>query len=263
MPAKGDFSGRYPISLDGKCTVSGCERPERQCGYCGMHYKRVLKTGDAGPAGALPRKGLAPPPKACDVEGCDRATRSHKAMYCDMHRRRAALGAEMTPDKLKVRNTGNCSVEGCDRQAKTKQLCKGHYSRLLRGGHPGDARFFEPKMEPFIRDDGYRMVRVGAGRYELEHRVVMERMIGRKLAAGETPHHKNGQRADNRESNLELWSTAQPAGQRVTDKIAWCAEMVRQYPEIAKEFGLHHEEEFRPSINKHSADEYLRFVSMN
>ncbi len=44
---------------------------------------------------------------------------------------------------------------------------------------------------------------------ETEHRAVMEEQLER-----ENVHHINGIRSDNRPENLELWSTAQPAGQR-------------------------------------------------
>jgi hypothetical protein len=55
----------------------------------------------------------------------------------------------------------------------------------------------------------------------MEHRVVMEGMIGRVLRSSEEVHHRNGQRSDNRPENLELWVVSQPAGQRVEDRVAW------------------------------------------
>jgi hypothetical protein len=42
-------------------------------------------------------------------------------------------------------------------------------------------------------------------------------------------HRKNGDKLDNRIKNLELWSTSQPSGQRVEDKLAWAREFVARY----------------------------------
>ncbi len=57
----------------------------------------------------------------------------------------------------------------------------------------------------------------------------MERILGRKLSAEETVHHKNGNRSDNRESNLELWSFRNPKGQRIADKIRYACEILALY----------------------------------
>lgn len=81
---------------------------------------------------------------------------------------------------------------------------------------------------------GYVQVRTvsgngSKGKYTYEHRLVMEQIIGRPLVKGETVHHKNGIRNDNRPENLELWSEAQPYGQRVEDKVAYAIEILERY----------------------------------
>ena len=41
---------------------------------------------------------------------------------------------------------------------------------------------------------------------------------------------------DNRLENLELWSTSQPKGQRVVDKLKWAHEIIALYGD---DFGEH------------------------
>lgn len=65
--------------------------------------------------------------------------------------------------------------------------------------------------------------------YIREHTIIMEDFLGRYITKGESVHHKNGDRKDNRLENLELWSHYQPYGQRVEDKVAWAIEILREY----------------------------------
>jgi len=62
-----------------------------------------------------------------------------------------------------------------------------------------------------------------------EHILVMESILGRYLLPGETVHHRNGVRNDNRRENLELWVKPQPSGYSVEDAIAWAREILARY----------------------------------
>lgn len=54
-----------------------------------------------------------------------------------------------------------------------------------------------------VRKDKY-ILEYEAGKQKFQHRIVAEKMIGRKLRHGECVHHKNGDKSDNRPENLEV-----------------------------------------------------------
>lgn len=81
----------------------------------------------------------------------------------------------------------------------------------------------EPRqqLERTFNTSGYAYVKIDGKRF-LEHRVIMEKILGRKLEPHEYIHHKNGDRTDNHPDNLELWislgkSKKDPKGQRLLD----------------------------------------------
>lgn len=106
-----------------------------------------------------------------------------------------------------------------------------HYERAKKHGDAGEAAPRKAAKGAALwtpTRDGY-MRRSFNGEIQLQHRCVMEERLGRRLWPDETVHHKNGDRSDNRIDNLELWSSWQPAGQRVEDKLAWAREILARY----------------------------------
>ena len=102
-------------------------------------------------------------------------------------------------------NTGKTGCKSNTWRGGTAKHSKG-YVRVSSPGHP----------------------RQGKSGYVFEHILVMEKKLGRHLRPGESVHHKNGLRNDNRLNNLELWVRNHPAGQRVQDLVDW---VIREYPE--------------------------------
>ena len=125
-----------------------------------------------------------------------------------------------------------CMIEECDRDSRSNGYCKGHYSRSYRGKDVTlPIRDLNERYGPLrIDNNGYVVMQDRRLKRVVRHHiVVMQENIGRKLLKGESVHHKNGIRHDNRLENLELWSRSQPAGQRVEDKVQWAKEILHRY----------------------------------
>ena len=214
-----------------ECLADGCTAKPHSHGYCKVHWQRLSRYG------RLERvKTQYEPGTTCSVDGCESPVKA--AGYCDVHymrvRRNGEPGTAASQAGLRRRSQYEgleCAVEGCTRPVKCLTWCNMHYQRWKRTGDPAGKWGANPRQsQGYTTSDGYRMAPDRRnGRPILEHRLVMEQVIGHPLHRHEEPHHKNGIRDDNDPGNLELWvKWRQPNGQRLSDLIEF---VVTYYPD--------------------------------
>lgn len=130
--------------------------------------------------------------------------------------------------KPPVRGTSARPKTGLTRGLCSRCYSKAHAKGLLdQVAESPVGRYYRPLGSKFVDRSGYVTVKTSTGTVH-EHRLVMAEALGRELLPMENVHHINGDRADNRLENLELWASPQPYGQRVTQLIAYIAEFHRE-----------------------------------
>lgn len=142
----------------------------------------------------------------------------------------ATIGSLCAKHHRKVKrekDTRQCHI--CKEPLYQRGLCVRHYESLRRFGDPlAVKRVFAKRGSGSTDPKGYRHIHVG-GKQVFEHRFVMERTLGRSLLPSETIHHRDGNRSNNSQGNLEIWVRSQPCGQRIEDKLEYASRILKQY----------------------------------
>ena len=179
------------------CAIGGCADPARKRGWCLFHYDRWRRLGDPLLGGP---------------------------------RRRAPGSSSVL-----------CTVINCAKPAYAADMCSMHYSRKrIHGDEHGGLWHQDGRSKQWsVGKNGYVVrwepmsLHASSGGLVYQHRQIIGDALGRRLLPSESVHHKNGNRADNRPENLELWVKAQPAGQRVDDLIEFARQILDRYESTA------------------------------
>jgi hypothetical protein len=112
---------RYVGNMAG-CSVIDCPRDAYARDMCEMHYRRVLRTGNPGPAGLKPKEK-----SLCTAPDCEKYVEARG--YCHGHYQRLLRNGFVGNEPLRQRGRV-CSELNCGRAHHAHGLCATHYKRL-------------------------------------------------------------------------------------------------------------------------------------
>jgi hypothetical protein len=195
-----------------RCAIKECNQPHNANGWCSTHCAYIRRNGQSS---------LNKHKKQCSINHCN--GKHYAKNFCLSHYEE---NKKLKDKVCHVKERRKKSKE-CGGVVRSNGYCSKHYARWITTGSV--TLKSSKKGSGCINSNGYRVLCIDGKDGVLEHRYVMEQHLGRKLLHEENIHHKNGNRSDNRLSNLEIWNTKQPSGQRVPDKVLYAKEILTLY----------------------------------
>lgn len=205
--------------MENKCEECGTtvkSKPSQPKRFCSCRCKALAQARQRKTAGTLfvptkPRRGEVRPCETCGAPVYRNKSQQAKGQgrFCS----RACADAAMVKDPV---------IKVCPNCGKERRLKPSQGERIYCSG----ACYFEAKIKrplkrlhngrPAKKDqNGYVMIwdpehpNKAFNGWQYEHRIVAEAIIGRYLDRSEAVHHLNGQKDDNRPSNLQVLSISE------------------------------------------------------
>lgn len=168
----------------------------RVCEWCGKHFK-------ARPSRVRQGRGRFCSPKCCGL-----SRRRRIRCTCEQ----CGRVRQVCPSRVRRFCSDRCRSQARRKQVRLYcQQCGKVFYRKPSAVAVGGGRYHSIECRGIasrkLAVRGYVFCEDDQGRWRGKHRMVAEQMIGRSLRRGETVHHVNGQRDDNRPENLRVFAS--------------------------------------------------------
>lgn len=207
-----DLAAKGRPEREAKKTMFSCENCKKEFGFAPGQLRSY-------------RKQWSQDPKYCSRECSYVGRRMKPEEFSDKGRRCLSCDKPLPVVYRNGTNYLDLRRKVCDKKCRDEL-----HAKVMLEAHADREIVARPARHGYVRvsirrDPSKKAIEI------LEHRYNMERAIGRPLRTGETVHHINGDKTDNRIENLELFESRHGPGQRVVDKIDWCVAFLTDYPE--------------------------------